>query len=96
MDEAQKTDYVREREQLLLEELVELVNERDMLVHQMDEENQRMDEEQEIAKDVCRASFRARGNQPLLPPPTTNATLPAKMSNVGLGDHADDKNCSIQ
>ena len=92
MDEAQKTDYVREREQLLLEELVELVNERDMLVLQMDEENQRMDEEQEIAKDVCRASFRARGNQPLLPSNPTN-TLPARMTGL---NQSDDKNCSIQ
>ncbi|CAG0894821.1 unnamed protein product [Darwinula stevensoni] len=63
IEEWEKTDAQRERERLLLEELVDIVNKRDALVRHLHTQEQGMDEDDEIAQNVSRAELSHQDKQ---------------------------------
>ncbi|CAL8110865.1 unnamed protein product [Orchesella dallaii] len=52
IDEFQKTEADRVRESLLLQELIQVVNQRDELVSHMDDQEKAIEEDEEIVKDL--------------------------------------------
>ncbi|ODN04967.1 EH domain-binding protein 1, partial [Orchesella cincta] len=50
--EFQKTEADRVRESLLLQELIQVVNQRDELVSHMDDQEKAIEEDEEIVKDL--------------------------------------------
>ncbi|OXA59855.1 EH domain-binding protein 1-like protein 1 isoform X2 [Folsomia candida] len=56
-DESQKTDADRVRESLLLQELVNVVNQRDELVDRLDDQEKAIEADEEIEKDVSVADL---------------------------------------
>ncbi|KAL1457497.1 hypothetical protein WDU94_007720 [Cyamophila willieti] len=60
IEEWQKTEDQRKRESLLLSELVNIVNKRDELVHHLDSQERAIEDDDEIERDVTRASIEQR------------------------------------
>uniref|UniRef100_A0A8D8W7R5 EH domain-binding protein 1 n=1 Tax=Cacopsylla melanoneura TaxID=428564 RepID=A0A8D8W7R5_9HEMI len=60
IEEWQKTEDQKKRESLLLSELVNIVNKRDELVHHLDSQERAIEDDEEMERDVTRASIEQR------------------------------------
>ncbi|XP_011498246.1 PREDICTED: EH domain-binding protein 1 [Ceratosolen solmsi marchali] len=60
VDECQKTNEQKVRENLLLEELVSIVNKRDELVHHLDTQERAIEDDDEIERNLSRAGLAQR------------------------------------
>jgi len=57
MEDWQKTEEQKVRENLLLDELVSIVNKRDELVHHLDSQERAIEDDDEIERDLNRVSL---------------------------------------
>jgi len=57
MEDWQKTEEQKKRENLLLDELVTIVNKRDELVHHLDSQERAIEDDDEIERDLNRVSL---------------------------------------
>ncbi|XP_014259920.1 EH domain-binding protein 1-like isoform X2 [Cimex lectularius] len=62
MEDWQKTEDQKLRENLLLAELVNIVNKRDELVHHLDTQERAIEDDDKIERDLCRTGLTQRNN----------------------------------
>ncbi|KAG8226224.1 hypothetical protein J437_LFUL006326 [Ladona fulva] len=66
MEDWQKTEEQKVRENLLLDELVSIVNKRDELIHQLDSQEKAIEDDDEIERDLNRAGIAHRNRNCVL------------------------------